>query len=231
MSQEPEGTTPAAIPEPSPPEADTGENVQVPSKKSSASDWENSYKGLQGAYQKLKNQSDAAIADLNRKLQDLTAANEELKQGGSSKESQMEVLLAQVSNLKEQITALEAEKTAAHSKLSRSQLVMEEFPELAHWEAQGLLPNGAGDDPEALRQQFDKFRSALTSQVGQGVRRTMQTASPPGSSASSASAADHVSENEDFVWQKLTETAGRRDKAQEFAEWQKKWDAIQASKA
>lgn len=230
MPTEP-GTPPETTPETPPDGGNTGGTPPAPSKVDgkTAAEWKASYVGLQQANQRMKDGLETQVSDLTSKLETANAEIETLKSGGTSKDSQLTVLQTQVAKLTEQLETLQNEKKSTETELSRSKLVMADFPELAPWEAQGLLPQGGTE--EETREALKKFRETLTGQVGAGVRQTMSGATPPGSGKTSPSTPppDGSQENADYVWDQMAKYAGR-DQAK-FQEWQKKWDELQAKKA
>lgn len=196
---------------------------------SGGTDWEASYKGLQTTYTKLKENSDKTISEATRKLTEAQAALEEAKQGHTTKDSQMATLTKQVTDLGGQLEALKSEKATKEGDLARAKLIMGEFPELAKWEAQGLIAKGKDD--EESKAILTKFRETMAGQLGVDLKNLMSGATPPGSGGTGLNnqGGNPGEESEDFVWKKLMETMGREPK--EAAVWQAKWDAIQAKKA
>lgn len=194
-----------------------------------STDWEASYKGLQTLHNKYKETSDKAIADATRKLAELQATLEETKLNAGSKDGQMTTLTKQVTDLNTQLEALKSESATKESNLARAKLIMSEFPELAKWEAQGLIAKGKDD--EESKAILTKFRETMAGQLGVDLKNLLSGATPPGSGKTdlSGTGGNAAEETEDFVWKKLMETVGKEPKA--AAEWQAKWDAIQAKKA
>lgn len=189
-------------------------------------EWVTTYKGLQTAYNKLQDQTSKTIADLEAKLKDATVEIETLKAGSTSKESQAAVLQKEIVSLTQQIETLKNEKSQAETKVARSQLVMKEFPELASWEAQGLLPDGeAGDELMAL---FGKFRDNLSNNVSSEVKKTVAGSSPAGSGrtgAGSGGAGGAGGEKSaDYWYAQMLQHAGRDDA--KFAEAEAKYDEL-----
>jgi len=199
-----------------------GGNSGQPSKGDSK-DWEASYKGLQGAYQKLQNSTTSQVADLEKKLAEANQKIEELSQGVTSKDKQMEVLVKQANDLQERINSAQGDAAEKEKKLSRLSLVLKDFPELAQWEAEGLLPGG--DTEEQMRDNFSKFKATLDSQVGAGVTRTMQGASPPGGpQIPQTSLGGESQESREYILAQMMRHAGKN--SEEFNKWQSKLDAL-----
>lgn len=220
---------PETTPGTPPPGGDTGGTPPAPSAGKTVAELEAQYKGLQSSYQKMKETSDAKVADATSKLEKALADIEELKQSTTSKDSQMATLVKGADALKLQLETLKSEKSTVEEQYNRSKLVMAEFPELSAFEAQGLLPKGK--DEAETKQLLAKFHETLTGKIGEGVKTTMSGATPPGSGKTNLSTPPGTpgDENKEFVWGKLMETAGKDEKA--FKEWEAKYDAILAKEA
>lgn len=196
-----------------------------------AEEWAKSYKGLQGAFQKLQNESKADIDKLTAELSDAQTEIQSLTQGGTSKDDQLTVLQTEVAKQKETINSLKSEKESADAQLQRKNLVMQDFPELAAWEAQGLLPDASGDDE--LREQLEKFRGTLAGQVGATVKSTIAGSSPAGSGKTNVahSTAQTIEGSEDYWWDIMVENSGPNGDPKKFNEAQAKYDALQEARA
>lgn len=195
-----------------------------------AEEWAKSYKGLQGAYQKLQNETKTQVDTLNTQLADAQTQIESLKQGGTSKDDQLTVLQTEVAKKQEELTKLQTDKANADQQLQRKNLVMQEFPELASWEAQGLLPSADSDD--ALREQLEKFRGTLAGQVGAGVKQTLKGASPDlsGKTNTQDSDAANIEGSEDHWWDVMVANSGPNGDPAKFNDAQAKYDALQELK-
>jgi len=226
MPPEENGTT-----EPTTPvveEAQQQEKTGMPSEsQKTAEEWEKSYKGLQAVLQKQKDASDKIIADLNLKLDAERQKIEELTQVAVSEKSQMTTLQTQITKLTEETETLSKAKARAEAKNERVNLILADFPELATWESQGLLPQA--ETTEGLVEALTKFRSTLGIQVGTQVQSTLAGAIPAGTGRADASSNDSTPETEQYVWEQLVKYSGRD--SEKYAQWQAKWDLIQAKKA
>lgn len=196
-----------------------------------AEEWAKSYKGLQGAFQKLQNESTAQIGSLTSQLSDAQTQIETLKQGGTTKDDQLTVLQSEVAKSKETITQLQSDKDSADALLKRKNLVMQDFPELAAWEAQGLLPSA--DSEEALKEQLEKFRGTLAGQVGATVKDTLKGASPSGSGKTDTSNSNtkQVEGTKEHWWNVMVENSGPTGDREKFIDAQAKYDAIEELEA
>ena len=146
---------------------------QTPGGNDGNTDWEASYKGLQRKMAALQTQADTlkaerdgAIAEVQTLKADLTTA-----------QGSLEASETKVSGFETQVADLETKATEATTSLERANLIMSEYPGLASFEADGLLPTA--DDAEALKEKLVKFQAALSAKVENGVDRTLETATLP----------------------------------------------------
>lgn len=200
---------------------DEGTDVQQSKEKSGTTgkDWQASYKGLQALYNKLKKSHD----ELEAKYAAVVQSSEETNLQVTNRDKQLEVLQTELGNLKTQIQSLEGEKAKTEGRVTRAQLIMAKYPELAEFEADGLLPSA--DTQEELEQAFQKFREKLLKQ-GVKLERQKTAGAPPDTDLSNKS--QDIDEGEDYVWEQMIASAGRD--AKEFSKWQAKYDAILAAK-
>jgi DNA repair exonuclease SbcCD ATPase subunit len=111
------------------------------------------YTGLMQTLQKTQDDK-KAIAD---QFDDLQTQFKTVK-------SEHESATQSVSTLQSQIDALEIEKETLSVKSARADLIMKEFPQLAGFEADGLLPEtGPDEGEEALKKLFTSFSAKLGS--------------------------------------------------------------------
>lgn len=218
------GTTPEVISED--PKGSTGS----PSTTSSVVDgktaveWKKSYAGLQGAYQKLQETTTAEIAGLNAKLSDAGVKIEELGQGAVGKDTEVSALQKQLADRSQELATLKNEHGSLSSQLARQRLILEEYPDLAQWEAKGLLPTAS--DPEALKSALGAFRETLKNQVGATVATELSGSSPSGKRETDPSKKTGVTEDRQYILDQMISSAGRDPKS--YNEWQKKLDDFDA---
>jgi len=214
--------------EPTPDEGNTGgTGDQLSTQKTDGTqtkDWAAAYKGLQSAYNKLQTKMDK----LQEQYDAASSQSEEHLQGKSAAEKQLKTLGEEMETLKQQISTLDGEKTAAEAKIERSRLIMSEFPELAEFEAKGLIPNA--DTPEAQRTIFEQFKETLGGRIDTTVQSKMAGASPPGTSTTSTSSPP-PEESEEVLWRTMMKTAGVPGKQEEYQAAQEKYDALQEKKS
>ena len=133
-------------------------------------DWEKSYKGLQRKMAALQTQADTwkderdgAITEVQSLKADLTTA-----------QGEKEALETKVTGLETQVTEATGRADKAEGSLDRAELIMSDYPELAQFETDGLLPEA--EDTEALKDKLEKFQKALDAKVDKGVDKTLEGA-------------------------------------------------------
>lgn len=193
-------------------------------------DWEKAYKGLQTTYNKLKETSDNTIADLTGKLEKNTADLTTFKNQASQFEEQAATLQKTIEDINQKLSTEQATSKQAAENLERARLIISEFPELAKWEADGLLP--AASTVEEMRDRFTKFQTNLGSQVGQKVQQKMEGATPDDISTGTSNTSNAPAENEQFLIDEMIKVAAKKplDEAK-YSELQGKYDALVRKKA
>ena len=140
---------------------------------SSGTNWEAAYKGLQKKLSALqaqadlwKSERDDVTAQLSSSKADLTIAN-----------GKVDAFTSQVASFEGQVATLQGNFNAANGKLERTELIMSTYPDLAKFEAKGLLPQA--DTIDDLTTKLTDFREALGVSVTQSVDATLAGASLP----------------------------------------------------
>lgn len=122
-------------------------NARVKSLEADTDIWKSRFTGSQGTYQrdqekwkatKLKNE------ELSTTIASLTEANETATE--------------ELATATEELSIVKAESMAATAGLDRNNIIFKEFPSLGVFEADGLLPEGVGDD---LRTKLKAFQEKL----------------------------------------------------------------------
>ena len=136
----------------------TDEPDATPAAEPEAVDYKKQYEIALRAGEKATRSHEAAIAQFNAEKQ----AHETAKATMESMKAEMKTLAntlgqkdIELSSLQEEITQLEPVKV----KAMRLEIIMSDFPQLAPFEKDGLLP--AGETPEALRGSLAKFAERL----------------------------------------------------------------------
>jgi hypothetical protein len=191
---------------------DTGQApvAQKPAEVSTApsTDWERAYKGLQTTHQKLI-----------RSHQELQATHDAMNAAHQEAVQQLEALKAQSQKL-------QSEATRDATALSRTRLILTEYPDLAEFETQGLLPQG--EKEEELRARFAAFRTTMNTRV-EKAKSTQERILDQGASpaAATGASAPEPGMDEDYIWAKMSEFSSKGDMA-EFNRWQAQWDKLKS---
>jgi hypothetical protein len=110
------------------------------------------YKTLQGDLQK----KDELLVATRTQLEETTKVLDPLK-------AEHEKILKEHTTLKGTLAELEVTKDALTAKTQRASVIMGKFPNLAPFEAEGLLPEtGPDDDPAKIEEIFGKFNAKIS---------------------------------------------------------------------
>lgn len=124
---------------------------QLEEAKKEAQRWKDGYAGLQKKYDPLQTQH----TEVKTKLADLEALQAETNK-------QFDALKGTHQEVTQNVSTLEIDLLSARSKLARANLIMGKFPELATFEAEGLLPETAADaDEDTIAKVFEAFTAKL----------------------------------------------------------------------
>lgn len=187
-------------------------------------DWEKRYKGLQRTYDAQV----AKFASLQEQYDQLVAEVEGERQKSKGHETEKQTLATSVQQLTAERDDLN-KKLATHVfTQDRMKMILSEFPDLAQFEAKGLLPTA--DTLENLKPLLEAFRETMGGMVGDDVRKKLLGSSPAGGSSSSNNGAGKRSKEE--IYARLVQLAGS-NKSEDRLEYQnllKEWDDINKPK-
>lgn len=203
----PEGTPPATPP------------ADGDSKGGSTSvvDWEKRYKGLQKTFDALTNK----FNKLQEQYDQLVAESEELRQKTKGHEAE-KTALSNSLHQKETENDTLSKQIAAHAlERERTKLIMTEYPDLAQFEAKGLLPSA--ETVEALKPLLDEFRGTIKGMVGDNVNQKLKGSTPQGGGNHQPPARD-----KETVYNEMVALAGSRDaeSQRKFLQLRDEWDAM-----
>jgi len=192
--------------------------AKAPTATPQSVNWEKRFNGLNSAYQKLQDKYTALEEERNT----LLASIEESKQGDRLTKAQVEKLQADLLSAQTEKESLSTQITTLQATKQRINLVMAEFPELAQFEAKGLLPNASTE--EEMRSKFTDFRLALGGMVQQSVQGKAQGAGP----APSGAGTQAPTLTREQIYAELTRLAGsRKDEDRlRYTELLKAWDNL-----
>lgn len=174
-----------------------------PLQTTSGTNWEAAYKTLQTTHNALQ-QKATGLESSNTNLTGQLATHAKELQALTAKLSATEL---NTQTITEQMTTVSGERDTLKAKVSRLNLIMGEFPHLATFEAQGLLPQA--DTEDAMRESFTKFSAALKGIETGAVAKIMDGASPD--SVDDKGDGKTVLPTEDEAWAEVTRLSGGND--------------------
>jgi hypothetical protein len=197
------------------------DDTQTTDTKSSSQqdDYEARFKGLQRTY----NKAQSKLKALEEREADLLEAAETSKQSEQELKSQLDKLQKEQEDAKSELDNLTGELATQSAKNKRMLLILSDFPELAKFEAAGLLPDAVDEDEMA--EKFEAFSEALQSTVSTNVQQKLVGASPTDSGTTSTKPVRTAEQ----VYSRLQQLAGTRDEKlrAEYEELVAEWDEIQ----
>lgn len=177
-------------------------------------DWEASYKGLQGTYNKLFNDH----KDLEAKYNTLLTDHEKIKQDAARAATELGTASTGLQTKDQEIAQHKTEIENQKAQYQRLKLIAQKFPNLIVMEEQGLIP---AMKPEELEPKLDALNKSILESIDNRAKASLQAA-PPGPSSNNNNIPPV--ENEDEVYEKLTKLAGSK-KPEDIAEY-KRLDAL-----
>lgn len=181
-------------------------------------DWERRFKGLQLSYDKLQKkyeESQTKVLELSAEIEETRASSKTHESERKSRDEKIQTLEAQVAESTKRISTHELER-------ARMRLIMADYPELATFEAQGLLPQA--ENEEGLKTILENFRTTLVKSVDGNLKDKLKGAQPPLVSATETKQRRSAEE----IYAKLVQLAGKNDtkSREEYNALQKEWDEI-----
>ena len=194
------------------------EVVETPPAQQVDTNWEDRFKGLQRTYAKAQKK----LETLEEEKDDLLEETETSKQSALEKEAKLKELQDAQDKAQADLDRLTGELTTQEAKNKRANLILADFPDLARFEADGLLPTA--DTDEELIEKFTKFRDTLKSSISSGVEQQIVGASP----ADAGSTATTPVRTKQEIYARLTALAGRRTPEQdaEYTTLMDEWDEL-----
>lgn len=210
----PDGGTPLQMP-PSP-----GAGQQL-----TPDQWQARVSGLQSTLDKQKAVTEATLADLRSKLDTANTRLGELTQEHGSLSNNHTQTAEQLKIAQEQAAKLTGETEALKAANARHLFIMEKYPQLASFEASGLLPTATTN--EELAGKLEAFSAAIGTMVKQNVDQKLSgssPASPPGNSNGGAPTDAIATLSDDDLYFKLMakDVATSPEYEKLLAEWGKR---------
>lgn len=161
------------------------------------------YKGLQRKYNLLYAKWEKLQADYDT-LEEKLAEAKLSEDSHTSEKSKLEGSVAakdtEIAQLKTKIDKLENSK-------KRQDFILKEFPELAEFEAEGLLPDANTD--EEMKSKFQKFKDTLGKRVTDTTKKKFEGT---GAKATNSNPKNTDAEDDpDELWDRLSQLAGSTD--------------------
>lgn len=199
-----------------PPAATTKPPASQPAK---GQDWEGAYKGMQRNYDKLMKEN----AELQTQIAELNTTIESFKQEVKTATTEKDQIAVKHVEATEALKGLESQNAVLKAKSERQQLIMNEYQDLAKFEAQGLLPEAQND--EELRAKFDAFRETLGETVQTSTDEKLKGIGP---GPVEEKAPEPL--NRDQLYDRMTALGGTQDpeERRELAALQEQWYALDA---
>lgn len=177
----------------------------TPPGTSQAVDWEARYKGLQRTFDRLTKDFET----LKGKYDQLVGETETVRQDHRKTSDDYTTLKTAFQALETTNKQLEGDLTANRVQVERTKTIMAEFPDLAPFEAQGLLPSAATLDE--LKTKLESFRKAIGETTGKAALKQLQGFTPP----SSANINPPAGPSKESIFAELTRLSGRRSPAEQ----------------
>jgi len=178
--------------------------------------WEERYKGLQAASEKQRVKLEKEAREAKDKLDQTLADLEAARASGTTASQTTDKLSKDLEALQTQVSALTAEKTALAAKITRQNIVITEFPELA--QLSEYIPDAPTD--EQFRANAQKFAQTLEGHVKSKVDGLVNTSTSAPPSHKAPPSATEI----DRAWDEVYSTAGVPGKE---AEYQKAYAKLQ----
>lgn len=199
-------------PEPAPPEPKpAGSSQQVV-------DWEARYKGLQRTYDKLDKEHTALKGKYDQQQEEHETALQESRK----KLNEYDEFKKTFQALENDKSSLEKELASHRAQVDRTKTIMAKFPDLAPFEAQGLLPEAP--TIEELETKLENFRKAIGDSVDKSALDKLRGYTPPSASNNQPPA----TQSKEQVYAELTRLSGRRTPEQQarYEELLRIWDDL-----
>ncbi len=174
-------------------------------------DWEASYKGLQRASEKKRNELESQLAKAKTNLESTTTELEEAKSDSGSLETKQKEAAEAKEKLENEVQTLQDEHGALEKKIKQQTIVMSEFPHLAP--VAKFIP--IANDEEGYRKGAEELSTAINTMIDDGVKTSLDGSSATFKTGEEEEITD--SDNElDEAWDTVYATAGNPEKLEEY---------------
>lgn len=166
-------------------------DAQTPAPEGQTENWQERFKGLQKAYNKLQTEHEAATARANDAENALKSANAQLVEATKSHQSEVNTLKGQMTQFEAQVAELSKTNSTLQADLGKFQTKESARQAVINAKAADLLPfvdagnlSVAGLEGDALTAELTKFRNLIAEVAGKQVNQEMAGSSPALSGAS-----------------------------------------------
>jgi chromosome segregation ATPase len=180
------------------------------------------FQGLQRKFDKTQKE----LTSLQEKYDTILEDAESSKQSERQRQIELDALQKEMETAKAELDKTTGELTAQEANVKRAMVIMADFPELAKFEAEGLLPPAATS--EEMTEKFTAFQNALKTTVEAGVQQKVRgtsTGDTGGTTLTTVRSAE-------AVYADLVRLGGARDDESraKYNAALAEWDEIQAKK-
>jgi hypothetical protein len=174
-------------------------------------DWETRYKSLQRVQEQKRQKLDQQIADLTTKHEQALLETQEKKQAAEILEKQQAQFLKEKGELEGKLQVAQAEQESLNKKVLFQKIILEDFSDLADM-SDYIIPVATTE--EEVRSKATALREKMGKRVQASVKEVMTGAS---STVQGTGNTIPTSSEEEALWRKIYDTAGRVGKEEEFA--------------
>jgi chromosome segregation ATPase len=184
--------------------------------------YEDRFKGLQRTFDRQQKKYTA----LEEQYESLLEQTETSKQAERERQAELDALKKEQDDAKAELDKLTGELATQETKGQRASMIMSQFPDLAPFEADGLLPEA--ETEEEMVDKFTAFREALEKRVKSTVEQQI-VGTAPGDTGTIQTVPVR---DANALYARLTQLAGKRDakSREEYDRLMGEWDEIQKEK-
>lgn len=183
-------------------------------------DWKESYQGLQ----RVVSRKDKELEDLKEKYDALLEKSEDASVNERKLQTDLEAAKEELEKHQSEMDNLTGQLAVHEAKAARTDLILDEYPGLASFEAKGLLPSVDDSDEDALRKKLAAFEEALGETIKAGVQKQVTGVGP----ADTGGGAPKPTRSKNELYAIITTLAGTRDPVEKakYEAAKAEWDQL-----
>jgi len=174
-------------------------------------DWEARYKSLQSVQEKKRLSLEQQISDLSTKHEQALLEAQEKKQAAETLEKQQAQFLKEKADLEEKLKVSLSEQDQLNKKVSFQKIILEDFSDLADM-SEYIIPVSTSE--EEVRSKATALREKMGKRVKMSVTEVLKGSS---TAVGGTGNTTPTQSEEDAIWKRIDDTAGRVGKEEEFA--------------